>query len=270
MAPPKLTFGSRSASSGLRHVNLGVLSPARELTATAIPTMGPVSDHAFSPQERQAVYRVISERRDMRRFVPGSAVSEEVLARLLQAAHAAPSVGLMQPWRFIRITDDALRQRIHALVERERLRTAEALGQRAQEFLTLKVEGILECAELLVVALCDGREAYVFGRRTMPQMDLASVSCAIQNLWLSARSEGLGMGWVSLFDPERLAALLGMPDDAEPVAILCLGPVPDFPDRPALELDGWALGRPLAEFVSENGWGLPLITSTGGSGELGR
>nr|WP_256389932.1 5,6-dimethylbenzimidazole synthase [Mycobacterium sp. 1164966.3] len=210
--------------------------------------------YAFSPQERQAVYRVISERRDMRRFVPGGVVDEDVLARLLQAAHAAPSVGLMQPWRFIRITDELLRARIHALVDEERGLTAKALGPRAEEFLQLKVEGIRECAELLVVALCDERAAHVFGRRTLPQMDLASVSCAIQNLWLAARSEGLGMGWVSLFDPQRLADLLGMPPGAEPVAILCLGPVPEFPDRPALELDGWAYARPLAEFVSENRW----------------
>jgi 5,6-dimethylbenzimidazole synthase len=118
----------------------------------------------------------------------------------------------------------------------------------------LKVEGILECAELLVAALCEDRQAHIFGRRTLPQMDLASVSCAIQNLWLAARCEGLGVGWVSLFDPHRLAALLQMPADAEPVAILCLGPVPEFPDRPALELDGWTLARPLTEFVSENRW----------------
>jgi 5,6-dimethylbenzimidazole synthase len=193
----------------------------------------------------------------MRRFVPDAAVPEDVLARLLQAAHAAPSVGLMQPWRFIRITDAGLRTRIHALVDEERLRTAEALGPRGDEFLSLKVEGILECAELLVVALADDRAAHVFGRRTLPQMDLASVSCAIQNLWLAARAEGLGMGWVSIFDPVRLGALLGMPDGAEPVAILCLGPVPDFPPRPQLEIDHWTLGRPLREFVSENGWTAP-------------
>jgi 5,6-dimethylbenzimidazole synthase len=216
--------------------------------------MAGVNDHAFSPQERRTVYRVISERRDMRRFVPGGVVGEEVLARLLQAAHAAPSVGLMQPWRFIRITDAQLRERIHALVDEERTLTAQALGARAEEFLALKVEGILECAELLVVALCDQRDRYVFGRRTLPQMDLASVSCAIQNLWLAARSEGLGVGWVSLFDPRRLATLLAMPADAEPVAILCVGPVPEFPDRPALELDGWAVARPLEEFVTENSY----------------
>jgi 5,6-dimethylbenzimidazole synthase len=228
-----------------------IVDPAR----TAVFYDGPVDDHAFSAPERQAIYRVIAERRDMRRFVPDSKVSDDVLARLLQAAHAAPNVGLMQPWRFIRITDGELRTRIHALVDEERQQTAHALGQRAQEFLALKVEGILDCAELLVVALSDGRDSFVFGRRTMPQMDLASVSCAIQNLWLAARSEGLGMGWVSLFDPPKLAALLSMPADAEPVAILCLGPVPEFPDRPSLELDGWALARPLPEFVSENAWG---------------
>ncbi|UGT83760.1 5,6-dimethylbenzimidazole synthase [Mycobacterium kansasii] len=191
----------------------------------------------------------------MRRFVPDSVVPEEVLARLLHAAHAAPSVGLMQPWRIIRITDKALRNDIHTLVDEERARTAHALGERAEEFLALKVEGILECAELLVVALCDNRDVHIFGRRTLPQMDLASVSCAIQNLWLAARAEGLGMGWVSLFDPRRLAALLEIPSDAEPVAVLCLGPVPEFPERPALELDGWAVARPLREFVWENRWG---------------
>jgi 5,6-dimethylbenzimidazole synthase len=211
----------------------------------------------FSSPERAAVYRAIHQRRDMRRFLGGSQIRPEVLARLLHAAHAAPSVGLMQPWRFIRITDETLRRRIHALVDEERCRTADALGERGQQFLALKVEGILDCAELMVVALSNGRDRHVFGRRTMPHMDLASVSCAIQNLWLAARAEGLGMGWVSLFDPARLAGLLGIPADADPVAILCLGPVPDFPDRPSLELDHWAVGRPLAEFVSENQWQFP-------------
>jgi 5,6-dimethylbenzimidazole synthase len=221
------------------------------------PKLTGVTDHAFSPAERDAIYRVIAERRDMRRFVPDAEVPEEVLVRLLQAAHAAPSVGLMQPWRFIRITDPGLRAGIHDVVDEERRRTAEALGARSDEFLALKVEGILECAELFVVALGDGRQAHVFGRRTLPQMDLASVSCAIQNLWLAARAEGLGMGWVSIFDPQRLGELLGLPGDAEAVAVLCLGPVPEFPDRPQLEIDHWARGRPLGEFVSENSWGGP-------------
>ncbi|OBK79795.1 5,6-dimethylbenzimidazole synthase [Mycobacterium sp. 1164985.4] len=220
-----------------------------------------MNQHAFDVEERRAVYRVIAERRDMRRFVSGAVVPEDVLARLLQAAHAAPSVGLMQPWRFIRITDGELRRRIRDLVDDERVRTAEALGPRGEEFLALKVEGISDCAELLVVALGDGRQQHVFGRRTLPHMDLASVSCAIQNLWLAARAEGLGMGWVSIFEPGRLAELLHMPDGAEPVAILCLGPVPDFPDRPQLEIDEWTIGRPLTEFVAENRW--PDTTSAG-------
>ncbi len=213
-----------------------------------------MSEHAFNPDERRAVYRAIAERRDMRRFVPGSTVPPEVLGRLLQAAHAAPSVGLMQPWRFIRITDDALRGKIHALVDQERIHTADALGSRGDEFLALKVEGILDCAELFVVALGENRDRHIFGRRTLPQMDLASVSCAIQNMWLAARAEGLGMGWVSIFEPLPLAQLMGMPADAEPVAILCLGPVPEFPDRPVLEIEHWTVGRPLPEFVAENGW----------------
>jgi len=221
------------------------------------PRLSGVTEHAFTATERRAVYRAIAERRDMRRFVPHASVPDDVLARLLHAAHSAPSVGLMQPWRFIRITDAVLRTRIHALVDEERLRTAEALGPRGDEFLALKVEGVLDCAVLFVVALCDGRQSHVFGRRTLPQMDLASVSCAIQNLWLAARAEGLGMGWVSIFDPAALGTLLAMHDGAEPVAILCLGPVPDFPPRPQLELDHWTLGRPLSEFVSENGWTAP-------------
>ncbi|KUH80018.1 MULTISPECIES: 5,6-dimethylbenzimidazole synthase [unclassified Mycobacterium] len=213
-----------------------------------------MTEHAFTPAERRAVYRAITERRDMRRFVTGATVPEDMLARLLEAAHTAPSVGLMQPWRFVRITDTDLRREIHRLVDQERLRTAEALGNRGDEFLALKVEGILECAELFVVALAEGRASHVFGRRTLPQMDLASVSCALQNMWLAARAEGLGMGWVSIFEPRDLGALLNMPDDAEPVAVICLGPVPEFPERPTLEIERWTLARPLAEFVSENSW----------------
>lgn len=208
----------------------------------------------FCDTEREAVYRAIAERRDMRHFRPDP-VDPAVLQRLLEAAHQAPSVGLMQPWRFLRITDPALRQAIQGLVEEERQRTAEALNTRAEEFLRLKVEGIRDCGELLVAALMDGREPHVFGRRTLPEMDLASVSCAIQNLWLAARAEGLGMGWVSIFDPVALARLLVMPDGAKPVAILCLGHVETFYPAPMLALEGWAQPRPLEELTFANTWG---------------
>ncbi len=215
-----------------------------------------MNEQAFSPEERAAVYRAIAERRDMRHF-SGGEVAPEVLARLLEAAHQAPSVGLMQPWRFIRITRPALREAIHGLVEEERGRTAEALGERSDEFMRLKVEGIRDCAELLVVALMDGRDAHVFGRRTLPEMDLASLSCAIQNFWLAARAEGLGMGWVSLFEPQALADLLGMPAGSKPLAVLCLGPVTQFYDAPMLVQEGWAEPRPLSELLFENQWGTP-------------
>lgn len=212
-----------------------------------------MSEHAFTPDERAAVYRAIAERRDMRHF-SGGEVAPELLARLLEAAHCAPSVGLMQPWRFIRITDGALREAIHGLVEEERVRTAEALGERSDEFMRLKVEGVRDCAELLVAALMEGREEHVFGRRTLPEMDLASLACAIQNLWLAARAEGLGLGWVSLFDPDALARLLGMPVGSKPVAVLCLGPVDAFYPAPMLALEGWAQPRPLADLLYENHW----------------
>lgn len=214
-----------------------------------------MSDHAMTEAERAAVYRVIAERRDMRHF-SGGTVEPAVLARLLEAAHQAPSVGLMQPWRFIRITDRALRGQIQALVEEERVRTAEALGERSDEFMTLKVEGINDCAEVLVAALMDDRERHIFGRRTLPEMDMASLSCAIQNLWLASRAEGLGMGWVSLFEPQALADLLGLPAGAKPLAILCLGPVEAFYPAPMLVLEGWAQARPLEELVYENHWGV--------------
>ena len=210
--------------------------------------------HAFNPAEQQAVYRAIYERRDMRHF-SGGAVADELLQRLLSAAHHAPSVGFMQPWRFIRVRSRPLREGIHALVEQERVLTAKALGEREDEFMKLKVQGVLDAAEVLVVALPPGREQHVFGRRTLPEMDLASAACAIQNLWLAARAEGLGMGWVSIFDPQQLAALLRMPEGGKPIAVLCLGPVQAFYEQPMLQAEKWARRAPLAEMVFEDVWG---------------
>jgi 5,6-dimethylbenzimidazole synthase len=217
-----------------------------------------MNPHRYSDAEIAAVYRVIAERRDMRHFLP-TPVAPEILTKILQAAHHTPSVGLMQPWRFIRISDVNTRSSIHQLVDTERVRTAQAIGEyentaRMAEFLRLKVEGILDCGELLVVALCDKREQQVFGRRTMPEMDLASVSCAIQNMWLAARAEGLGMGWVSIFDPVKLASLLNIPNDAKPIAVLCLGHVNSFYKEPMLVETGWKIAKPLTDMVMENSW----------------
>jgi 5,6-dimethylbenzimidazole synthase len=212
--------------------------------------------HCYSEADRAAVYRAIYERRDMRHFLPDP-IDPEQLRRLLDAAHHAPSVGFLQPWRFIRITCTDLRKRIHALVEKERLCTARALHEREDEFMKLKVEGLLECAVVLVAALTDGREEAVFGRRTLPEMDLASLACAIQNMWLAARAEGLGLGWVSLFEPEELKALLAMPSGSHPVAILCLGHVARFYDRPMLEQEHWAERKELDDMLFENAWNTP-------------
>lgn len=215
-----------------------------------------MNPHAFSPSEIDGVYRAIRTRRDMRHFLP-TPLEPGQLERFVTAAHQAPSVGLMQPWRFIRIADRELRRRIHASVEDERVRTADALGQRSADFMRLKVEGILECAEVVVVALMDKREPYVFGRRTMPHMDLASASCAIQNFWLAARAEGIGVGWVSLFDPERIRALCKMPDGSEPIAVLCVGHVAEFYPAPMLETEGWDKRRPVSAMMYVDTWETP-------------
>lgn len=210
--------------------------------------------NTFNDQDKAAIYRVIAERRDMRHFLTDP-IAPETLTRLLQAAHMGPSVGFMQPWRFIRITDHELRIKMYSMVETERIATAHALAEREDEFMRLKVEGIRECGELLVVALMDKREKHLFGRRTLPEMDIASAACAIQNLWLAARAEGLGVGWVSLFEPEKLSNLLKMPDGAKPIAILCIGRVENFYPQPMLETAGWAERQKLDDLVYENYWG---------------
>lgn len=210
----------------------------------------------FSPTEIDAVYKAIFMRRDMRHFIKGE-VDPSQLKRLLVAAHHGPSVGFMQPWRFIRITKPTLRRSIQALVRQEQEDTAKAIGDRRSEFLQLKVEGIGDCAELLIVTLADNREEHIFGRRTIPEMDLASTACAIQNMWLAARAEGLGMGWVSIFKPEELSHLLKLPSGSQPIAILCLGPVDSFYDKPMLETENWAQRTELNGLLMENQWMQP-------------
>lgn len=217
-----------------------------------------INSHAYTEAEQAAIYKVIAERRDMRHFLP-TPIPTALLTKLLQAAHHAPSVGLMQPWRFIRVIDPQLRQTIHAQVNEERIKTAHAIGEfettaRMAEFMRLKVEGILDCGVVLIATLCDHREKHIFGRRTLPEMDMASVSCAIQNLWLAARAEGIGMGWVSMFDPAKLAQLLNIPDGAKPIAILCLGYVNSFYKEPMLVEEGWAKEKPLSDMLMDNFW----------------
>jgi len=211
-----------------------------------------VPDH-FNEAEREAIYRVIRARRDMRHFA-GGVVAPEVLQRILEAAHSAPSVGMMQPWRFVRITESALREQLAALVAAEKERTADAMDARRAEFMRLKVEGIRDCAELIAVVLA-ADDGTIFGRRTMPEeMALCSVSCAIENMWLAARAENLGMGWVSFFAPEDVAALLHCPAGAKPIALLCLGPVTRFYDQPMLQTEGWRTPAAIDTVMSENSY----------------
>ncbi len=218
--------------------------PARETRATD-----------FSAAERASFYRLIEARRDMRHFAAGARVEPATRQRLFEAAHCAPSVGLMQPWRFLRVTEVRLREAIAELVDAERQATADALGERRETFLRLKVEGVRDCAELLVAALAPD-DGTLFGRRTLPrETALCSLACAIENLWLAARAENLGLGWFSLFDPAALARLLEMPEGAQPVGVLCLGPVHRFYDGPMLENEGWRQRQPLSSVVYADRWG---------------
>jgi nicotinate-nucleotide--dimethylbenzimidazole phosphoribosyltransferase len=202
----------------------------------------------------RAVYDVIAERRDVRRFRADD-VEEEVLSRVLEAAHQAPSVGLMQPWRLIVIRYVQTRSKIRALAQRERLRQAEKFDERARQFLDQKIEGVLE-APLGVCVCCDhGHEdVEVLGRGTIPETDIYSTACAIQNLWLAARAEGLGVGWVSFYQPADLRALLGLPDRVEPIAYLCVGWPDEQPVRPSLEAVGWSKRLPLDRVVMHERW----------------
>ena len=208
----------------------------------------------YDDDARAAVYRVLAERRDIRRFRP-DLVPEGVLRRVLAAAHQAPSVGLMQPWRFILAREDATRIAVRQIAQRERLRQADRFGPRASQFLDQKIEGVVE-APLGIVVCCDhgDPDAEVLGRGTIPETDVYSTACAIENLWLAARAEGLGVGWVSFYRPDDLRALFGIPARVDPMAYLCLGWPDERPVRPGLEAAGWSERAPVEDIVMEERW----------------
>ncbi len=214
-------------------------------------------DHAYPQDQRDAVYRVISERRDVRRGFRPEPVEAEVLGRVLAAAHAAPSVGFSQPWDFIVITDHARRARVRSLAQRSRQEYEAALpGARTRAFDRLKTEAILE-APVNIAVTCDPTRGgrHTLGRHAQPQTAAYSAVLAVANLWLAARAEGLGIGWVSFFDERELAAELGLPGHLEVVAYLCVGYVSEFGAEPELELSGWARRRPLAWAVHSEQYG---------------
>jgi nicotinate-nucleotide--dimethylbenzimidazole phosphoribosyltransferase len=210
---------------------------------------------AFPASVREGLYDVVSARRDVRRFRP-DAVSEELLHRVLTAGHQAPSVGHSQPWRFVVVHDPAVREQAALMADQERLAQAAQLEpEAARLLLDLQLEGIRE-APLGVVVCCDRRvpPAGVLGRATFPDADLWSCACAIQNLWLAARAEGLGLGWVTLFEPAGLASLLGLPDGVVTLGWLCLGWPDERPPGPGLERAGWSRRQPLSDVVLTDRW----------------
>jgi len=218
-----------------------------------------MSDQANSlPQaDIDALYRVVAERRDVRNGFRPDPVHDATLTRVLAAAHQAPSVGLSQPWDFIVLRDREVRAQVHALARRQQdVFAAQLPSARARAFGQLKVEAILDTPVNIVVT-CDATRGgrHVLGRHAQPQVAAYSTACAVQNLWLAARAEGLGVGWVSFFAERELAAVLGLPGHLEVVAYLCVGHVTEFPPAPELVLSGWAQRRPLAWAVHDGQWG---------------
>jgi nicotinate-nucleotide--dimethylbenzimidazole phosphoribosyltransferase len=213
--------------------------------------------HAFPDDQRAAVYRAIEERRDVRRDFLPDPIPSEVLERVLAAGHRAPSVGFSQPWDFIVITDPGRRARIKALAERSREEFGASLpAGRARAFDRLKTEAILQTPVNIVIT-CDPTRGgrHTLGRHAQPQTAAYSSVLAVANLWLAARAEGLGVGWVSFFSERELAAELGLPPHLEVVAYLCLGYVSSFAPEPELQLAGWARRRPLGWAVHAEEYG---------------
>jgi 5,6-dimethylbenzimidazole synthase len=224
-----------------------------------------LSGQDFSNEERAALYRAIELRRDVRaEFVP-QPVGDDVLTRVLTAAHQAPSVGLSQPWRFIVVRSVETRRAIQAAFERANEQAALAYdGENAGRYRKLRLAGILD-APVNICVTCDDdpSRGHGLGRRTMPETARYSTVCAIQNLWLAARVEGLGVGWVSILDPAELRSLLAIPPHVAIVAYLCVGYVSGFGSLPDLERDRWEERVPLAEVVDNERYGGPAGDATG-------
>ncbi|NBE09380.1 5,6-dimethylbenzimidazole synthase [Paragemmobacter ruber] len=217
----------------------------------------PVAAGAFSESERAAVYRAIFSRRDVRSQFTDTPVDKDVLMRILTAAHHAPSVGFMQPWNFIIVRDAGVKGRVQAAFADANAEAEAMFGpDRRPLYSSLKLEGILQ-APVSICVTCDRARGgpVVLGRTHAPEMDLYSTVCAVQNLWLAARSEGIGVGWVSIFRSGALSEILGLPESVVPVAWLCLGYVEELYDQPELAAKGWASRLPLEQLIYCDAWG---------------
>jgi 5,6-dimethylbenzimidazole synthase len=205
----------------------------------------------FGEDELRGVYRAIRERRDVRSGFLPDPLSDEVLSRLLEAAHHAPSVGLMQPWRFILIRDRDVRTAVHDIfLHANRAALDSYEGDRATKYASLKLQGILDAPQNLCI-VCDPtcERGHRLGRHSMPETVVYSTVCAVQNLWLAARAEGVGVGWVSILDVEALRDVLHIPANVIPVAYLCLGYVDQFAMEPELQRAGWESRIPLEQVL---------------------
>lgn len=217
----------------------------------------PVAAGAFSEDERAAVYRAIFSRRDVRSQFMDRPVGEDVLLRLLTAAHHAPSVGFMQPWNFIVIRDEGVKARVQAAFAEANTEAEAMFGpNRRPLYSSLKLEGIRQAPVSLCIT-CDRNRGgpVVLGRTHAPEMDLYSTVCAVQNLWLAARAEGIGVGWVSIFRRGALSKILGLPEGVVPVAWLCVGYVDELYEQPELAAKGWASRLPLDQLIYRDAWG---------------
>jgi 5,6-dimethylbenzimidazole synthase len=212
---------------------------------------------AFSDADRAAVYRAILTRRDVRSQFRSDPVPDDVLIRILTAAHNAPSVGFSQPWDFVVIDCGDIRRAVKELFERENACAAENYsGERRDLYRSLKLEGILD-SPVNVCVTCDRKRGgpHILGRNTVLDADLFSTCLAVQNLWLAARTEGVGVGWVSILDPTELGRLLALPAHVVPLAYLCLGYVTEVLAEPELQQVGWRSRLPVSEVIHANRWG---------------
>lgn len=215
----------------------------------------------YSETERAAVYRVIRERRDVRTGYLQTPLDDATLGRLLGAAHSAPSVGLMQPWRFIVVRNTELRTAVHDNFLRANMEAAASYsGNRRAAYGRLRLEGLLEAPQHLCV-VCDTTSVRGFGlgRNSIPETATYSVVCAVQNLWLAARTEGVGVGWVSIIDPSAIKTLLQIPPHVDLIAYLCLGYVESFSELPDLERDGWERREALTSLVRADFFDRPYV-----------
>ncbi|WP_030842968.1 nicotinate-nucleotide--dimethylbenzimidazole phosphoribosyltransferase [Streptomyces sp. NRRL S-475] len=232
-----------------REESAAAVAEARQSTGPAAP--------GYDPAEREAVLKVMRERRDIRNGFRSDPIPHEVLLRVLEAAHHAPSVGHSQPWDFVVIRSADTRRAMHELAMRQRDAYAKSLPKgRAKQFKELKIEAILDTPVNIVVTADPTRGGrHTLGRHTQPQMAPYSAALAVENLWLAARAEGLGVGWVSFFDEREMVRALGLPEHLEIIAYLCVGYVDEFPDEPELLQAGWSKRRPLSWVVHEETYG---------------